>query len=122
MRRNELITQINKEFKSKILKSMVIEIFKSLDNKRTVDELYIELAIYKLHTMKYYFSDEFLDKIIYEGCSLKNALMELHANGIIENCDFEFYYNNKATKREMVLNALSEIIVKRIIQFIEELC
>ena len=121
MKRNELIKHINRGFKSKILKSMTIEIFKNLDNKKTIDELYCELTVYKLHTMKYYFSDEFLDKIIYEGCSLKNTLMELNANGIIENYEFEFYYNNKGARREMVLNAISQIVVKRIIQFIEEL-
>ena len=100
MKRNELIKQINRGFKSKILKSMVIEIFKNLDNKKTIDELYSELVIYKLKTMKYYFSDEFLDKIIYGSYSLKNTLMELNSNGIIENCEFEFYYNNKGTRRE----------------------
>lgn len=121
MKRSEVIKNINKGFKSKILKSMTIEIFKNLDNKITIEELYSELAIYKLHTMKYYFSDEFLDKIIYEGCSLKNTLMELHAKEIITDCDFEFYYNNRGVRREMVLNAISEIVVKRIIQFIEEL-
>lgn len=122
MIRNELITKVNKGFKSKILKSMVVEIFKNLDNKRTAEELYAALVICKSNTMYYYFSDEFLDKIIYEGCSLKNTLMELQVNGIIENCEFDFLYNNKGAKREMVLNRVSEIVVKRIIEFIEELC
>lgn len=121
MKRNKLITQINKGFKSKILKSMVVEIFKNLDNKRTAEELYAALVICKSNTMYYYFSDEFLDKIIYEGCSLKNTLMELQVNGTIENCDFEFCYNNKGARRDMVLNSISQIVVKRIIQFIEEL-
>lgn len=122
MKRNELITKINKGFKSKILKSMVVEIFKNLDNKRTAEELYAALVICKSKTMYYYFSDEFLDKIIYEGCSLKNVLMELQVHEMIETYEFEFLYNNKATKREMVLNRVSEIVVKRIIEFIEELC
>lgn len=121
MKRNELIKHINRGFKFKILKSMVIEIFKSLDNKRNIEELYSELAIYKLHTMKYYFSDEFLDKIIYGSYSLKNTLMELQVNEMIETYEFEFLYNNRAARREMVLNRVSEIVVKRIIEFIEEL-
>lgn len=121
MKRNELIKQINKEFKSRLLKSMVVEIFKSLDNKRTVDELYAALVICKSNTMKYYFSDEFLDKIIYGSYSLKNTLMELQVNEMIETYEFEFLYNNRAARREMVLNRVSEIVVKRIIEFIEEL-
>lgn len=121
MKRNELITKINKGFKSKILKSMVVEIFKNLDNKRTAEELYAALVICKSKTMYYYFSDEFLDKIIYGSYSLKNVLMELQVHEIIETYEFEFLYNNKDTRREMVLNRVSEIVVKRIIEFIEEL-
>lgn len=122
MKRNELITKINKGFKSKILKSMVVEIFKNLDNKRTAEELYAALVICKSKTMYYYFSDEFLDKIIYGSYSLKNVLMELWINKMIQNDEFDFLYNNKGVRREMVLNRVSEIVVKRIIEFIEELC
>ena len=122
MKRNELITKINKGFKSRILKSMVVEIFKNLDNKRNIDELYSELVIFKLHTMRYYFSDEFLDKVIYGSYSVKNALMELWIDGTLSDCEYNFLYNNRDVRREMVLNTLSEIVVKRIIQFIEELC
>ena len=122
MRRNELITQINKVYKPRLLKSMVVEIFRNLDNKRNIDELYDALVICKLHTMRYYFSDEFLDKIIYGSYSLKNVLMELRINKLIQNDEFDFLYTNKDVRREMVLNRVSEIVLNNIIEYIEELC
>ena len=122
MKRNELIVKINNGYKPRLLKSMVVEIFKNLDNKRTAEELYAALVICKSKTMYYYFSDEFLDKIIYGSYSLKNVLMELRVHKMIENYEFDFLYTNKDVRREMVLNRVSEIVLNNIIKYIEELC